>query len=194
VPVPVKTPFTGNVDSDTLLTENPFALMLGMLLDQQVPMEWAFGAPALLQERLGQPLTPAAVAGADPDALEALFRERPALHRYPGSMAKRAGALSAALIADYGGAAENVWRDAASGDELYARLVALPGFGAAKARIFVGVLGKRLGVRPPGWESAAADWASIADVDSYERVAEIRERKRALKAERAAPKKAPTRR
>jgi len=186
VAVPVKTPFTGDADADALLTDNPFALMLGMLLDQQVPMEWAFRAPALLAERLGGPLEPRAIAQMDPVDLEALFRAKPALHRYPGSMAKRAHALSLALAEHYGGDAANVWRDARSGDELLERLRALPGFGNDKARIFVGLVGKRLGVRPPGWEQAAADWPSIADVDSYERVTEIREQKRAMKAAKKA--------
>jgi len=186
----VKTPFTGNAEADTLLTENPLALMLGMLLDQQVTMEWAFGAPRLLQERLGEPLDARSIAAMDPNALEAIFRDKPALHRYPGSMAKRAHALCVFLVENYDGRAENVWRDAASGDELLERVRALPGFGNDKARIFVGLLGKRLGVQPTGWEHAAADWASIADVDSYERIAEIREKKREMKAEKKATKKA----
>jgi uncharacterized HhH-GPD family protein len=186
----VKTPFTGNPEADALLTENPLALLVGMLLDQQVPMEWAFGAPHLLQERLGEPLDARVIAAMDPAELEAIFRERPALHRYPGSMAKRTHALCSYLVEHHDGRAEHVWLGVASGDELLARVRALPGFGNDKARIFVGLLGKRLGARPPGWEGVAADWASIADVDSYERVAEIREQKRAMKAAKreAAPK------
>ena len=126
----------------------------------------------------------------DPDELEALFREKPALHRYPGSMAKRAHALCVFIVANYGGRTDAVWADAATGEELLERLLALPGFGKDKARIFVGLLGKRLGVRPPGWEAAAADWASIADVDAYERVAEIREKKKAMKAAKKVAKPA----
>jgi len=118
----------------------------------------------------------------DPAALEAIFRDKPALHRYPGSMAKRTQSLCAHLVEHYGGRADAVWSGVRTGDELLARVVALPGFGQAKARIFVGLLGKRLGVRPEGWETAAADWPSIADVDNYERVLEIREKKRAMKA------------
>jgi len=187
--MPTKTPFTGNADA--LLTDNPLALMLGMLLDQQVPMEWAFGAPALLKERLGGSLDAPTIAKMSPDALEAIFRAKPALHRYPGSMAKRAHALCVSLVEHYDGRADNVWRGVASGDELLERVLALPGFGKDKARIFVALLGKRLGVRPPGWEDVAADWASIADVDTYERIGEIREKKRAVKAEKkAAPKPA----
>jgi uncharacterized HhH-GPD family protein len=156
--------------------------MVGMLLDQQVPMEWAFGAPKLLAERLSGPLDPPSIAKIDPDALEVIFRDKPALHRYPGSMAKRTHTLAVYLVDNYGGRAEAVWEDAADGAELLERVNALPGYGTDKARIFVGLLGKRLGVRPPGWEKAAADWASIADVDSYERIGEIREQKKAAKA------------
>jgi uncharacterized HhH-GPD family protein len=178
----VKTPFTGNAEADALLTENPLALMLGMLLDQQVPMEWAFGAPATLRARLGGRLDVATIAEMAPDALEAVFREKPALHRYPGSMAKRAHALCAFLVAEHKGRADHVWKGVRDADEVFARVKALPGFGNDKARIFVGVLGKRLGVRPNGWARVAADWPSIADVDSFDRVLEIREAKRAKKA------------
>ena len=126
----------------------------------------------------------------DPAALEAIFRDKPALHRYPGSMAKRTHALCVYLVEQLRRPGRGVWKGVQTGDELLARVVALPGFGAAKARIFVGLLGKRLGVRPPGWEVAAADWPSIADVDSFERVLEIREKKQAMKAaaKQAAPK------
>jgi len=184
-----KTPFTGNAEADRLLTENPLALMLGMLLDQQVTMEWAFGAPALLKERLGGELDAKRIAAMDVSELEDVFRAKPALHRYPASMAKRTHALCQFLVDNYGGEADAVWRDVPSGDELFARCKALPGYGKDKARIFVGLLGKRLGVRPPGWETAAADWASIADVDTYERIAEIREKKRAAKVAKKATKK-----
>lgn len=191
--VPEALHFTPDAEANQLLAAEPLAVMIGMLLDQQVPMEWAFNAPAVLKARLGgQPLDAAAIARMDPADLEAIFRERPALHRYPGSMAKRTHALCVFLVEYYGGRAEGVWDGVATGDELLARVLALPGFGTAKARIFVGLLGKRLGVRPAGWEVAAADWPSIADVDSFERVLEIREKKRAVKAaaRKAAPKKA----
>ncbi len=182
----VKTPFTGDTRADALLTENPLALMLGMLLDQQVPMEWAFGAPAILEDRLGGSLDARTIAQMAPGAVEDVFRTKPALHRYPGSMAKRTHALCAFLVEHYDGRAENVWNEAASGEELLARVRALPGYGNDKARIFVGLLGKRLGVRPPRWEQVAADWPSIADVDTHERVIEIREQKRSMKAARRA--------
>jgi len=174
--------FTPDDAANRLLASEPLAVMIGMLLDQQVPMEWAFSAPALLKERLGGTLDAAAIAAMDPADLDTIFRDKPALHRYPGSMAKRTHALCVHLVEHYGGQADGVWKDVKTGDELLARVLALPGYGLAKARIFVGLLGKRLGVRPDGWETVAADWASIADVDSFERVGEIRERKRALKA------------
>jgi uncharacterized HhH-GPD family protein len=180
--------FTPDPDANRLLATDPLALVLGMLLDQQVTMEAAFRAPLVLQERLGGHLDARAIAAMPPDDLDAIFRARPALHRFPGSMAKRAHALCRYLVDHYDGRAEGIWEGVADGHELLRRLQALPGFGADKARIFVGVLGKRLGVTPAGWEEVAADWASIADVDSFERITEIRDKKRAAK---AAKKKAP---
>jgi uncharacterized HhH-GPD family protein len=185
---PEALPFTPDDDANRLLASEPLAVMLGMLLDQQVPMEWAFRAPALLKERLGGSLDATAIAAMDVEEVEEVFREKPALHRFPGSMAKRAHALARFLVDNYDGRADAVWSDAASGEELLARVKALPGFGEDKSRIFVGLLGKRLGVRPPGWETAAADWASIADVDSYDRVTEIRAQKRMAKAAKSAAK------
>jgi uncharacterized HhH-GPD family protein len=181
--MPTALHFTPDADANRLLASEPLAVMIGMLLDQQVPMEWAFTAPALLKERLGgAPLDAAAIAQMEPEALEAIFRDKPALHRYPGSMAKRTHALCVHLVDNYDGQADQVWSGVKTGDELFARVVALPGFGTAKARIFVGLLGKRLGVKPKGWDVVAADWPSIADVDTFERVGEIREKKRAMKA------------
>ena len=179
--------FTPNDEANRLLAQDSLALMLGMLLDQQVTMEWAFGAPLLLEQRLGvDHLDAAAIAAMDPAELEAVFRAKPALHRYPGSMAKRTHDLCRSLVEHYDGRAENVWAGVATGEELLERVQALPGFGKDKSRIFVGLLGKRLGVRPEGWEQVAANWPSIADVDCFERVAEIREKKRAAKAAKKA--------
>ncbi len=175
-------PWTGDAEADALLAESPLALMLGMLLDQQVKMEWAFRAPHLLEQRMGAPLDAKAIAQMDPDKFVEFFQEKPALHRFPGSMGKRAHALCEAIADSYDGKTERIWLEAESGDSLYKRLRELPGFGEAKARIFVGVIGKRLGQGPPGWEEAAADWASIADVDTFDRIEEIREAKRAMKA------------
>jgi len=185
--------FTSDPDANRLLAQEPLAVLVGMLLDQQVTMEWAFGAPLLLKQRLGvDRLDAATIAAMDPDRLEAVFRDKPALHRYPASMAKRTYDLCRHLVEHYDGHAENLWIGATTGEELLARVQALPGFGRDKSRIFVGVLGKRLGIRPPGWDDVAADWPSIADVDAYERVAEIREKKRAAKAAKkaASPKNA----
>jgi uncharacterized HhH-GPD family protein len=178
--------FTPDDGANRLLAGEPLAVLLGMLLDQQVPMEWAFGAPALLKERLGGTLDARSIAAMEPEALEAVFRAKPALHRYPGAMGKRAHALCSFLVERYDGRAEGIWDGVGTAEELLARLKALPGFGNDKARIFVGVLGKRLGVRPDGWETVAADWPSIADVDGYERVLEIREQKKQMKAARKA--------
>jgi uncharacterized HhH-GPD family protein len=144
-------------------------------------MEWAFRAPALLRDRLGGRLDAEQIAAVPVEDLEAVFRDKPALHRFPAAMAKRTHALCSFLVEQYGGRADALWTDAGTGTELLARVRALPGFGDAKARIFVGLLGKRLGVRPDGWEQAAADWPSIADVDRFDRVVEIREQKRAAK-------------
>ncbi len=178
---------TGDPEADGLLGSDPLALLIGMLLDQQVPMEWAFGAPARLKERLGGTLDATAIAAMDPDELLAAFKGPPALHRFPGSMGKRTQALCQALVAGYGGRAEAVWEGAPSGAELLRRLKALPGFGDEKARIFLAVLGKRLEVRPPGWEEAAAPFSderrrSVADATSPEALEEVRAFKRERKA------------
>ncbi len=173
--------FTDNPDANRLLASNPLALLIGMLLDQQFPMERAFHSPYDFQERLGRPLEAGAIAAMDPDDVAELFAERPALHRYPASMGKRCHALCAHLVAEHGGRAENVWEGAADGRDLLRRVKALPGFGDAKSRIFVGLLGKRLGFRPAGWDEVAADWPSIADVASFDDVATLREQKRQMK-------------
>ena len=182
-------PVTGDPEADRLLVENPLALLIGMLLDQQVSMEWAFRGPHTLSERLGG-LDAAAIAAMDPDDLEAAFREKPALHRYPASMAKRTHALCQVLVDEYDCDATNVWKRATAGDEtgdeLLARLRALPGFGEEKSKIFLALLAKRFGVTPPGWEAAArpfsdATMRSVADIDSSEALAEVRRWKKAQK-------------
>lgn len=180
-------PWTGDADADRLLVESPLALMLGMLLDQQVKMEWAFKAPYLLQERLGRPLDASDIAAMDPDEFVGHFVEKPALHRFPGSMGKRAFAMCEAIAEDYDGKPERIWQEAVDGADFYKRLRALPGYGEAKARIFVAIVGRRLAEGPDGWEDQAADWASIADVDTHEKIEEIRAAKKLAKA--AAKKK-----
>jgi uncharacterized HhH-GPD family protein len=179
-------PVTGDPAADELLTSNPLALLIGMLLDQQVPMEWAFKGPYTLNERLGG-LDAATIAAMSPDDVEGVFKAKPALHRFPGSMAKRTHALAQTIVDDYGGDAAAIWTTASSGEQLLARLQALPGFGAEKSKIFLALLAKRLGVQPPGWEEAAKPFSdstprSVADIDSPESLARVREWKRTQKA------------
>jgi uncharacterized HhH-GPD family protein len=181
-------PFTGDPEADELLAEEPLALLLGMLLDQQVPMEKAFHSPYDLKERLGGRLDAAEIATMDPDELAGLFAQRPALHRFPGSMAARTQELCRRLVEEFDGKAENVWASATDGQSLLANIQGLPGFGEQKARIFVALLAKRLGVKPEGWEEAAGPygkpgWFSVADVDGPESLARVREHKKAMKAE-----------
>lgn len=176
-------------ESDALLDRDPLALLIGMLLDQQVPMEHAFWAPAELARRLGHDhLDARTIAGHDPDALVALFATPRALHRYPKAMAGRAQALCAALVETYDGDAAAVWRDVTDGKELYSRLVALPGFGPQKAEIFTALLGKQRGVTPSGWREAAGGYGedgvhkSVADVVDGESLIKVRAHKQAVKA------------
>lgn len=188
-----KLPITGDQKADELLEEDPLALLVGMLLDQQVTMEKAFHSPYDLKERLGGDLDATAIAEMDPDKLKAIFAERPALHRFPGSMAARTGDLCRALVEQYEGMAENVWRHAKDGKELLENLKALPGFGDQKAKIFVALLGKRMGVRPRGWREAAGHYGedgaySVADVADPESLARVREYKQSVKAEAKAAK------
>ena len=174
--------------ADELLSDDPLALLIGMVLDQQIPLEWAFKGPYMLKERLGVDLDAADIAGRDPEALAKVFAERPALHRYPGSMAKRVHELCTRIVEDYGGDPAAVWTTARNGEQLYKGVRNLPGFGEQKARIFVALLAKRLGVQPTGWEDAAGPyglpgWFSVADIDGPESLARVREHKRAMKAE-----------
>ena len=180
-------------DADALLDRDPLALLIGMLLDQQFPMERAFAGPAGLARRLGvDRLDPAAIAAHDPDALAALFTGPPALHRYPAAMAGRVQALAALVVERYGGDAAGLWRDAPDGATLFRRLTALPGFGTQKAQIFVALLGKQRGVAPPGWREAAGAYGedgatrSVADVVDGESLARVRAFKQAAKADRKA--------
>ncbi len=176
---------TGDPDADRLLAADPFALLVGMLLDQQVPMEWAFRGPATLAERLGG-LDPVGIAAMEPDDLLAACLEKPAIHRYPAAMAKRIHALAVVIDDDYGGDASRLWVGVDDPAEVLRRLRRLPGFGEQKAKIFLAILGKRLGVAPTGWERVADPYGddrprSAADVDSPEALARVREWKRAAK-------------
>ena len=175
-------------DADALLTNDPLALLMGMLLDQQFPLEWAFRAPWRLAQRMERTsLDVAEIAGYDPEAFVKLMAGPPALHRYPAAMAERVQALCRLVLEQYGGDAAALWRTAGTGKELLARLRALPGFGEQKARIFVALLGKQLGVRPEGWREVAGPYGedgsrrSAADVTDAETLAEVRAFKQAAK-------------
>ena len=179
-------PVTGDPDADRLLVEDPLALLIGMLLDQQVPMEWAFKGPKTLEGRLGG-LDAHAIAAMSPEALDAVFREKPALHRFPSAMAKRTHALCRHLVEHYDDDAAKIWRRVTDPEVVYDRLRALPGYGDEKARILLAILGKRLGKAPAGWERLAGPFGdptprSVADVDSPEALARVRAWKKAQKA------------
>jgi uncharacterized HhH-GPD family protein len=174
-------PFTGNDEADRLLEEDPLALLIGFELDQQVTLQKAFMGPYDLRARIGT-LDAGTIAAMDPARLEEAFRTRPALHRFPGNMAKRTQDLCAAIVRDYGGDAGRVWRDARSGKELEQRLLSLPGIGEMKAKTLIAILGKRFGVKPPGWEDVAPRHPTLGDVDSAATLAEYQAGKRAKKA------------
>jgi uncharacterized HhH-GPD family protein len=180
---------SGDVDADKFVSEDPLGLLIAMVLDQQIPLERAFKSPADLKERLGGTLDVGAVASMDPDELAALFSITPALHRFPGSMARRVQELCRVIIDNYGGDAAAVWTSAENGDQLLANVKALPGFGEQKARIFVALLGKQFAVRPPGWQEASSPFGepgtfrSVADIDSREALGKVRQYKQQLKAE-----------
>ena len=175
-------------EANELLSRNALALLIAMLLDQQVPLERAFSAPRDLWRRLGHEPTADELAEFDPAALAAVFSERPALHRFPKAMAARTQELARLIVADYDGDAVALWATASSGDELLTRVSALPGFGEAKAKIFVALLGKQLGVRPPGWQAAAGpfgeegSYISVADIVDGESLGRVRSYKQTLKA------------
>ncbi|MGW6978082.1 HhH-GPD-type base excision DNA repair protein [Streptomyces sp. NPDC054932] len=182
-------------EADALLGRSPLAALVGMLLDQQVPMEWAFSGPWTIARRLGaDDLDAHTIAAYDPEAFAALLSEKPAVHRYPGSMATRIQQLCAYLVEHYDGSAEAVWTDAATGRELLKRLKALPGFGEQKAQIFLALLGKRFGVRPTGWREAAGGYGpaniyrSAADITGPESLAKVRAHKQEMKAAAKAAK------
>ena len=179
---------TGDPVADDLLSNDPLALLVGMLLDQQVPMEVAFAGPAKLKDRIGT-LDAATIAEFDPQELEAVFKQPPSIHRFPGSMAGRVQALCAALVADWHGDAAAIWTEGSpTGAEILARLKALPGFGEQKAKIFLALLGKRYEVDAAGWREAAGDYGiegshrSVSDIVDAASLTKVREFKRAAKA------------
>lgn len=174
-------------EADALLGRSPLALLVGMLLDQQIPMEWAFTGPHTISERLGHDLTAEEIAAYDPEAFAALLADKPAVHRYPKSMATRVQQLAVYLVEHYQGDPTRLWADVASGKELLRRLQALPGYGKQKAQIFLALLGKQLGVQPAGWREAAGPYGeegsfrSVADVVDPESLVKVRETKQAAK-------------
>jgi uncharacterized HhH-GPD family protein len=185
-----------DVDADALLDRDPLALLVGMLLDQQFPMERAFAGPALLAQRLGATeLDARELVAHDPEALVQIFRGPPAIHRYPGSMAGRVQALAAAIVEQYDGDVTLIWSDVPDGRELFRRIAALPGFGTQKAQIFTALLGKQRGVNPPGWREAAGGYGeegvhrSVADVVDAASLVQVRDYKQAKKAEAKAEAK-----
>ncbi len=177
---------TGDEAADRLLNTDANALLIGMLLDQQVPMEWAFMGPATLLERLGH-LDPARIAAMDIDEFVAICCEKPAIHRFPGSMGKRIHQICAALVEHYDGDARKIWSDAPSSRETYRRLKALPGYGDEKSKIFVAILAKTQGIQPEDWREAAGKFGddvprSVADIHDEASLATVREWKKAQKA------------
>jgi uncharacterized HhH-GPD family protein len=173
--------YTDDDEANALIARDPLALLVGFVLDQQVPVQKAFSGPRELERRLGS-LDAAAIAGMETGELERIFAERPAIHRFPGSMARRVQDFCAAIASEYDGHAERVWTEAADGPDLRRRLLALPGIGDMKAKTIVAVLAKRFGVTPPGWEEVAPRHPTLGDVDSSDALADYQAAKRAHKA------------
>ena len=178
-------PFTGDEAADRLLVSDPLALLIGFVLDQQVPLQKAFSGPLELSRRIGG-LDARKIATMEPERLDEAFRERPALHRFPGNMARRTQELCAAIAERYDGDAARIWTEAADGRDLHERLLALPGIGPMKAGTLVAILGKRLSVAPAGWQDYAPHHMTLGDVDSAEKLATYQAGKRAWKAEQRA--------
>jgi uncharacterized HhH-GPD family protein len=190
-PGPSKTSLalTGNDEADALLATDPLALVIGMVLDQQIPLERAFRSPFDLKERLGGSLDAGAIASMDPDALAEIFGAKPALHRFPSSMARRVQDVCRLIMDTYDGDAAAIWTSAANGKELLAHVKALPGFGVQKARIFIALLGKQMGLHTPGWQQVSTPFSrpgtfqSVADIDSPAALTKVRQFKQQMKAE-----------
>ncbi len=177
---------TGDTDADALLNRDGTALLVGMLLDQQVPMEWAFTGPATILERLGH-LSAQRIAAMDPEEFVAVCCVKPAIHRFPASLGRRIHEMCSVLVRDFNGAGEQVWEGVTTGDELYRRLRTLPGYGDEKAKIFVAILAKRMGIAPDGWRQAAGKFGddvprSVADIHNPESLGVVRQWKKAQKA------------
>ncbi|MGW4944280.1 HhH-GPD-type base excision DNA repair protein [Actinoplanes sp. NPDC004185] len=177
-----------DAEANELLANDPLALLIGMVLDQQIPLEKAFSSPYVLKQRLGHAPTAAELAEFDPEQLVTIFATPPALHRFPKAMAARVQEVCRALVGTYDGDAANLWRDAADGKELVKRIAALPGFGKQKSQIFTALLGKQYGVQPPGWRAAAGAYGeegshrSVADIVDAESLGRVRAFKKEMKA------------
>ena len=177
-------------DADKLLASNSTALLIGMVLDQQIPLERAFSAPYLLQKRIGKKLTAKLIANMDPEELAAHFSEKPALHRFPSSMASRCQQVCSIVVDQYGGNPSKIWNNAETGDDLFNAISKLPGFGIQKAKIFAALLGKQFEVKPKGWKEscepfgAAGSYLSIADIRDERSLRRVREYKQSLKAKK----------
>jgi uncharacterized HhH-GPD family protein len=177
--VPDRLPFTGDAAADRLLAHNPLALLIGFALDQQVPVQTAFSGPRKIEQRLGG-LDAAAIAGMEPSKVEAAFREKPAVHRFPGNMARRVQELCATIVSDYGGDASRVWTDATNDADLRRRIESLPGFGEMKVRALGSVLAKQFGVKAA--QGLVPNHPTLGDVDSAEALERYQAAKRAYKA------------
>ena len=177
--------FTDDDDANHLLATNDFALLVGLTLYQQVPVEKAFMGPFVLRDRLGGDLDPARIANMGPDELNDVFREKPALHRFPGSMAKRTQAVAAYVVDTYDGDTSGIWEDVDDSAELLRRIQQLPGFGDYKARVYAAVLARQFGIRPAGWEDHLPDWPNISEVDEPEDRDAMKLRKKEWKAAQA---------
>jgi uncharacterized HhH-GPD family protein len=177
---------TGDEKADQVLDSSSFALLIGMLLDQQYPMEHAFRGPAKILDRFGT-IEPAAIAAAEPEAFAALCSVPPAVHRFPGSMAQKVQAVARIIVEEYDGQTDRIWTDAADANDLLRRMTALPGFGTQKAKIFIALLAKQLDVQPSGWDAVVGDYSedgyrSVADVVDSDSLAQVRAYKKAKKA------------
>ena len=173
--------FTDADEANELLADSHYALIVGMTLYQQVPVEKAFAGPHVLSQRIGKPLTAETVAAMDPDELEAVFRERPALHRFPANMAKRVQAVSQYLVDEYGGDVSGLWTGVASGAELQKRIEQVPGFGEYKARVYAAVLARQYGIAPDGWDDNLPEWPNISEVNSEADRVDMKARKKPWK-------------
>lgn len=191
-----KLPITGDPEADRLLIDDPLALLLGMLLDQQVPMEWAFKGPFTLRDRLGGQLDAAAIAAMDVDEFVTICCDKPAIHRFPGSMGRRIWEVCTFITEHYEGDAANIWKRVRSAEELHRRLRELPGFGEEKTKIFIAILAKRFAKRPEGWEAVAAPFSdshprSVADVSDAASLTAVRAWKKQMKAAKKSKQDAP---